>query len=318
MKISTSTFTVLDAPGIGDEAGIRLLAEAGFDALDFSFFYWDQDPRFQMSDEEHTAYYRHLKNIADDCGLEIFQAHSPMPDYHYTGDEGDDNLYIRLQTRAIKAAALLGARYIVVHPVVPAGDLRPLDAVPAEEGGRLGSSTRPLDDPYASQRAAAQEINYKYYSRLKPYCEEYGIRIAIENLFNYDTKAEKIVPTVCSTAWEMKSYVDMMGRDCFTNCLDLGHALVTGRRPQDMIRELGDYIGCLHVHDNDGVHDLHQAPRTGIADWAEIMQAIRKIPYKGTFNMEADMFYYGYGQRLYKEAGHFLYCIGKDLVENEG
>ena len=298
MKVSTSTFTILDTPGVGDEKGIRLLADAGFEALDFSLFYWSKDPRFQMGDDAHTKYYKYLRAIADDCGIEVHQAHSPMPDYVYTGDEPVDNVYMRLQIRAMKSAALLGAKYIVIHPVILKEDRRTPDR----------------GEPFKDQ---CQEINYKYYSKLKPFCEEFGIKIAIENMFNWDPVAEKICPTVCSTAAEMKAYVDMMGRDWFTNCLDLGHAQLTGSTPQDMIRELGDYIGCLHVHDNDGIHDLHQAPRTGIANWHEVMQALHDIRYEGVFNMEADMFFYGYGERLYNESARMLYAVGRDLVDHE-
>ena len=298
-KISTSTFTVLDAPGIGDENGIRLLAKAGFEALDYGFFYLSEDPRFRMSDEAHTKYYKNLRAIADDCGIEIHQAHSPMPNYLYTGDEPLDNIYMRLQIKAMKAASILGATYIVIHPVI------------LKEDRRTPERGEPL-------REKCQEINYKYYSRLKPFCEEYGIKIAVENMFNWDPDAQKICPTVCSTAAEMKAYVDMMGRDWFVNCLDIGHAVLTGSKPQDMIRELGDYIGCLHVHDNDGIHDLHQAPHTGIIEWKEVMQALREIGYHGVFNMEADMFFYGYGTRLFPETTRLLYRIGQDLVEFEG
>ena len=295
MKISTSTFTVLDTPGIGDEKGIRLLADAGFEALDFGLFYWSKDPRFQMSDEAHEAYYRRLRAVCDDCGIEVCQAHSPMPDYVYTGDESVDNVYMRMQIRAMKSAALLGAKYIVVHPVI------------LKEDRRTPDRGEPL-------REKCREINYKYYSKLKPYCEEYGIRIAVENMFNYDPDAGKICRTVCSTPAEMKEYVDMMGREWFTNCLDIGHNVLVDLKPQDSIRELGDYLGCLHVHDNDGVRDLHQAPYTGVVEWPEVMQALQEIGYAGTFNMEADMFFYGYGKRLYPASAKFLYQIGRDLV----
>ena len=292
MKISTSTFSVLDSPNIGDEAGIILLAEAGFQALDFGFFYLEKDPRFLMSDAEHEAYYKRLRAIADDHGIEVHQAHSPMPPYLYTGDEDPDSLYMQLQIRAMKAAALLGAKYIVIHPVIP----------PACR--------------YDHYHEEARDINFKYYSKLKPYAEAYGIKIAVENMFNWDPERGVICPTVCSTAKEMKEYVDMMGRNWFVNCLDTGHALLTGSTPQDMIHELGSYIGCLHVHDNDGIKDLHQAPYTGITDWPALMQALRDIHYAGTFNMEADMFLYNYGERLLKETARMLYMVGRDLVDH--
>ena len=60
--------------------------------------------------------------------------------------------------------------------------------------------------------------------------------------------------------------------------------LADGRDRYMTNRELGDYIGCLHVHDNDGIHDLHQAPYSGVIDWKEVMQALKDINYQGVFN----------------------------------
>lgn len=292
MDISTSTYDML--AHYGDEEGIRNLAKAGFDCLDFGMFYALDDYRFNLSKEAFIQYYTNLRKVAEDSGIRILQTHSPMTDYLYTGDEEPGNPYLDLQIKAIHASSLMGASYIVIHPVIPP------------------------QYRYDTYREETREINYKYYSKLRPFAEEYGIKIAVENMFNWDPEKECICPTVCSSAKEMKEYVDMMGRDWFTNCLDTGHAALTGNTPQDMIHELGDYIGILHVHDNDGIHDLHQAPYTGITDWKALCNALKDVHYQGSLNFESDNFFKMFGTRLLNETAKMLYAIGQDLVTEYG
>lgn len=289
MKVSTSTFEVMKV--VGDEAGIRMFAEAGFQALDFGLFYSETDYRFQFSDEKFKEYFTRLRKVADDYGIEIHQTHSPMPNYLFTGDEQPGNIYLDSQIKAIHASALMGAKYIVIHPVI----------CPQYR--------------YDYYREETREVNLKYYGTLRRYAMEYGIKIAVENMYNRDPERQnRICPTVCSSSKEMRDYVDMMGRDWFVNCLDLGHAHLTGNTPQDMIHDLGDTIEILHVHDNDGINDLHQAPYTGITDWEAVCKALGDVGYQGTFNFEADNFYTMFGSRLFPTSTKMLYAIGRDLV----
>lgn len=290
MKISTSTFDILEH--YGDAEGVRVFAEAGFQALDFGMFYSIDDYRMKFTDAERVQYYTNLRKVAEDFGIEVYQTHSPMHPYLFTGDEKPGNQWLDAQIHAIHASSLMGAKYIVIHPVIPP------------------------EYRYDHFREETREINYKYYSQLRPYAEEYGVKIAVENMFNWDPEKECICPTVCSSAKEMKDYVDMMGRDWFCNCLDTGHTQLVGLTPHDMIRELGDYIEILHLHDNDGISDLHQIAHTGITDWDALCQALKEIGYKGTFNFEADCFARQFGPRLFKDAARMLYATGRDLVDH--
>lgn len=288
MKISTSTDKLTKY--YGDEVAIKKFAQAGFQALDFGMFYPVDDWRFQLSEDEFIKYFSSLKTAALQNGIEIGQTHSPMVNYIYTGDEVPGNIYLDAQIKAIHATALLGAPYVIIHPVIP---------------------PQCLDDCYKEE---AQEINRKYYGKLRPFAEEYGVKIAVENMWYWD--AEHVIhPTCCSSAEDMKAYVDMMGRDRFTTCLDIGHGILTGYRPEDMIASLGDYLEVLHIHDNDGIHDSHLAPRMGVIDWPAVCLALKKIQYKGNFNFEADSFYGIYGPRLYEDTTRFLCRIGQDFVD---
>lgn len=288
MKISSTTFEI--ASTLGDEAALRILSEAGFDAVDFGMFYKPNDEHFVKSEEEMKQYFTELRKKAEGFGIEIHQAHSPMTSYLYTGDEEPGHKYLDLQIKAIKAASYMGCKFLVIHPVI----------LP--------------DHRYSQHAEEAREINFKYYSKLKPFAEAYGVKIAIENMWNWDEAKQHIVPTVCSTAKEMMEYVDMMGHDCFTNCLDIGHAYLTGEKPQNMICALGDYLGCVHTHDVRLDQDMHDAPYTGAIYWPAVMKALKAIGYKGTLSFESDTHFNKFGPRLFAESARMLHAIGEDLV----
>ncbi|MBR2127888.1 MAG: hypothetical protein IJ940_03355, partial [Bacteroidales bacterium] len=41
-------------------------------------------------------------------------------------------------------------------------------------------------------------------------------------------------------------------------CVDVGHAAISGPDPEELIRGLDNKtLGCLHIHDNDYLHDQH-------------------------------------------------------------
>lgn len=65
-------------------------------------------------------------------------------------------------------------------------------------------------------------------------------------------------------------------------CLDTGHQAAFGRTPlETWVDVLGKYIGQLHLHDNNGKRDEHQALGRGIIDFEALFKrlvAIRKSP----------------------------------------
>ena len=71
-------------------------------------------------------------------------------------------------------------------------------------------------------------------------------------------------------------------------CLDLGHchASTHGYDVADVIRQLGDRIKVLHVHDNCTNVDSHIAPYMGTIKWDRVMKALKEIGFSGEFNFE--------------------------------
>ena len=138
------------------------------------------------------------------------------------------------------------------------------------------------------------ELNVKYYKEFIPYCETYGIRIAVENMWQAEVKRGCPSDDVCSRGATLAAMVDEL-RDvaphCFVACLDVGHVGLVGEEAQDSIRILGgDRLGCLHIHDNDYRGDQHLIPGQGMLDWIAITDALREVGYKGEFTYEADGF----------------------------
>ena len=112
--------------------------------------------------------------------------------------------------------------------------------------------------------------------KLLPYAEKYGIIIAVENAFERS-----------NTPDEVMFYVDYFNHPNLGCCFDSGHANVmkTGKDKvySDYLKnvawwgEVENYDNAFermapamvtcHLHDNDGLSDLHLIPEAGTEDW---------------------------------------------------
>lgn len=58
-------------------------------------------------------------------------------------------------------------------------------------------------------------------------------------------------------------------------CLDVGHAACASKVPAcEWIQVLAPYLGHLHIHNNDGVHDLHQPLMEGVIDISRMLELV--------------------------------------------
>ncbi len=67
--------------------------------------------------------------------------------------------------------------------------------------------------------------------------------------------------------------------------VDIGHANITGIQPSAYFTTFGTRVAHLHVHDNNGVEDLHLPLGAGKIDWKQTIRQIRKY-YDGTITLE--------------------------------
>ena len=88
-----------------------------------------------------------------------------------------------------------------------------------------------------------------------------------------------------------------------------------------MLTELGARTKILHVQDNDGLTDMHQAPGRGKTDWMQFLKALKEVGYNGTFNFETDNHYAQwnnnelYGEKVCRAAAATLYAIGRNFAD---
>lgn len=259
MLLSTQTDVIFRV--FGEEEGIRQFAKAGFDAIDYSMFTMSADD-CHLNTGDVVAHAKHLRAVAESCGIRFNQAHAPFPGVRVGDDAYNAKMADRV-IRAVKIAGTLGADSVVVHPIAYPG------------GGE-----------------AQKEFNLNYYRTLEATALEYGTKVALENMWGHDSRRGYIVANVCSYGADLADYYDALANpDAFTVCLDLGHCGLIGEEPDDAIRALGtSRLGALHVHDNDYKHDSHVLPYTfGCSmNWEKITRALGEIDYRGDLTYEAD------------------------------
>ncbi len=262
MKLSTQTSNIFGS--FGEVEGLKVLKDAGYDALDMSLFAMSRDPACIYNEEIYREHAENLRRAADDIGIEFNQSHTPF-NFNWKNPNEYEDVYMPMQIRALEISAILGAEHAVVHPW-----------------------------HYSQFMGHEDEIfekNMDQYKRLLPYAKEYGIKIAIENMWQVEPKRKCIYPSACGTASELARYIDTLDDDVFVACLDLGHCGLVGEEPQDAIRILGhDRLKSLHIHDNDYRNDTHTLMGMSLMNWTEIAKALADIDYAGDFTLEADAF----------------------------
>ena len=289
MILSTTT-CVLDKK-FGQEKAIEIIARAGFDAVDLSLCDMRDDKNI-FNGEDYIDVAKSQVNVAKRYGIRFNQAHAYFPSSF--NDEEKTRLAFKKIIRGIEIASVVGAKIIVVHPM------------------------QHLYYPEGKNPEILKEMNFKFYKSLIPYCEKYGISIAIENMWQRSKVNNVIIDSTCSCGPEFCEYVDMIGSEWMTACLDLGHCGLVGLLPQNMIRELGhDRLGALHVHDNNGRDDNHvepMAPFVSTIDWEEVCKALAEINYKGDFTFEAEQTFKNANEYTVDAFTKSLHDIGRYLL----
>ena len=285
MLLSTQTDNLFRR--FGPDEGIRLFAEAGYDAIDYSMFEMTSDD-CPLNTADPEKFGLELRKKAEAAGLRFNQAHAPFPCWR-NGDEAYNAKMPARVAQSIRIAGVLGAKAIVVHPIA-----------------------------YVKQGEEQKEVNFEFYRSLEPVALEYGIKIALENMWGYDGRRNYIIPNVCSFGADLADYYDGLNNPAaYTVCLDLGHCGLVGEEPDDAVRALGkDRLGALHVHDNTYKADNHTVPYDyGMKmNWDAITKALGEIDYQGDFTFEADAFLGRFDADTVPEAVKFMAGIGRRLM----
>ena len=279
MILSTSTDVLAKAVGIND--AISLIADSGFDAADYTF---------GAIDTEHDKdFYTNLKKHAEEKGLFFNQAHAPFPSAR---GKDDDEIVFNNIAESTKKASYLGIKNIVVHPVHYLSYTN-------------GNAQRIF------------ELSMDFYKKLIPFSEEYGVKIALENMWEFQKAGyKKISHSACSKPLEFLKYLETLNNDCFIACFDIGHATLVCEEHDVFIETLGNkYLKALHVHDVGGFEDDHTLPYFGITNWDKVTKALAKIDYNGDLTYEAGGFFKGKPVQLYPEYLKLMVQTGRFLIK---
>ena len=231
----------------------------GFDCNDFnmantsSFIYGYDDKEFE-------EYIRKEKSLADSAGICISQVHGPWRWPPMDATPADRAERREKMARSMHAARLLGAKYWVVHPIMPFG----------------------VDDMKMGKEAETKTLNIEFMRELLKIAKREGVIICLENMpfLNFSLSSPSAIAKI----------VEEIGDPSFAMCLDTGHANNSKNfeSPAEAMRRFGQYIKALHVHDNKGKGDDHMMPFEGTIDWKDFSAALNEVDFDGVVSLECE------------------------------
>lgn len=253
--MQTSTNTEYIAKLVGDERAVEYIAKAGFDAWDFSLF------RLAQMDWANNV-----------VRLDVPPFDNPLKLARAMRRVGEDN----------------GIKCNQSHAPFPVNIKSVSDRLKlalectAEAGGEIC-----VIHPDNNKSAMA---NAEFYSELLPFAKSVGVKIATENMFNWNGKGAE--SAACSNHDDFLKHMMAIDDPYFVACVDVGHAEMKGldTSAEKMILTLGKYVKALHLHDNDLQFDRHEIPFSMKIDFSKIVKALKEIEYDGYFTLEADSY----------------------------
>ena len=135
--------------------------------------------------------------------------------------------------------------------------------------------------------------NAEMYREFLPFAKAHGVKIATENMWNWDNEKDEALPAACCDSKRFCSLIDEVDDEYFVACLDIGHAEMRGLNASavGLIKALGHKrLKALHIHDNDLHYDSHQIPMSMSIDFNAVVKALKEIGYDGEFTLEADRY----------------------------
>lgn len=272
----------------GDKESLKIIKDCGFDGVDYSLNA-DQDKKdfiLLKSEQEIKAYYTDIKEYCQSIGLDIAHTHAPC----YCELEANklfEEYYQNIFKNAIKATHYLGADTICINAII----------VPDHENNYKKN----------------MELNVKFYTSLLPIMKEYGVKVAVGNRDALDPVRKVSGPSPISSAEKLLDLIENLNDDMFVVCFDTGHAYAAGQEPSHMLKLLDGKVKVLHIHDNDGLNDLHLPPTFGTIDWNKLCKTLKETGFNGYVSTQVNLFYTG--ENNMKELCSLLSAIARMFVD---
>lgn len=286
-----------DVPQYGiytTEECIEILKNAGYEAVDFPMCNWPEGDDIVFSEafeEKVIAFAEQLR----ENGLIVGQTHLPyVPGYYPRKEEEGEEYFLEVflprVIRGIELTAKMGCKVAVFHLYL------------------------------GKDREETLDVNRKTLDLLRPVCKRTGVKVALENVFGWNSR-EGICPCNVDTKEDMVDYVDYGGSEYFGICFDTGHAALLGYDPIEFIEACGKRLIALHVNSNTGrkwVDDLHMIPGslnwTEPIKWEKISEALGKVGYSGTYNLEV-LVPYGSNRNMVKTFVAYTGAVARNYAD---
>ena len=285
--------------------GFRLMRQAGFSCGDFSLngyllnsslYQSEVNTFFDQSLQELEHFFAPHKKGADEAGITINQMHMPYPNYVPRAAKAlNDYLRDVVAPKSMEICAFFNCPYIVIH------------------GFKLAYFLGSEEEEWRRTE--------KFLDNLAPMAKDMRITMCIENL--YDSLNGHLVEGPCCNARKAADRIDRMNDRYHAQvlgfCFDTGHANLTGLDFEDFITTLDYRLKVLHIHDNDGVSDLHQVPFTFTktrenlpsTDWNGFIKGLKNIKFSKTLSFETAPVLTSFPEELKPQALSFIAGIGK-------
>ncbi|OGV82984.1 MAG: hypothetical protein A3K19_32620 [Lentisphaerae bacterium RIFOXYB12_FULL_65_16] len=239
---------------------VQMAADDGFHVYDFPLAdkaFYDGDWRGEID---------RAMNCAAKNGGVFRYAHVPF--LFPWGDPSPENWarFERVMSLAIEGAAMLGVRWVALHPYTTNEPAECYAAAPCRDAALV---------------------------HLRPWLEQaekLGVHFAVENM--QGDAACHPRRRYCAKVDELIELVDTINAEwggAHGICWDTGHAHIAGHRQSDALKAIGGRLKMTHIHDNFAGADLHLLPHTGSLDWADFIAGLKAIGYDGDISYEQDL-----------------------------
>lgn len=282
MKISTEIGSLCQR--VPHERALEMLGRAGFDAFDLSLFEMAHYDWQRRCVQETTSPFlgpdglRFARRLRQ-VGLD----NGMVCNQSHAPFPTCCNGIFELIPRALELAAEAGASICVVHP----------------------------------DNNKSPEENAEVFQAFLPHAKACGVKIATENMWNWNSEEDHAAPAACSDHDNFLRHIQAVNDPYLVACVDVGHAEMRGLHTSaaQMIRTLGAHVQALHIHDTDCHHDNHQLPLTMKIDYDPILRALKEVNYAGFFTLEADCYLSGFEDASLTQAVQNMQRAARELAD---
>ncbi len=206
-------------------------------------------------DYHNEADVRRAGEMMRTLGLRPFSFHAPFADrIDITSlDPAEREAAVTELISACRAAALIGAENVVLHPG------------PEREG------KPPAEEFLQRMNNAAESLN-----RVAARCSDMGVRLLFENMLPH---------LLFGHTSDMLYLLGRITTPGVGACLDTGHARLSGDLGS-VVQKLSGHLKMVHINDNNGDRDDHLIPGEGGIDWAWFISALRRQQFQGGLIIE--------------------------------